>query len=193
LPLQQRLHLHLAAAAAAARLHRWYGYIKDYDGGTLMECSMQPHVPYATLPQTFRAQRAALEELLKTLTTNHVVLPGLQRMGPGYPGGCRAPAEPARQAPRLAPSSAARPSAPPTSPAAAPPRHPAAGPGAKGRAGQDPAAGIIALADIPGVDAAGWTPARHPPPNFKLLLSTGATYDAGSQEGLHKWVAAGLA
>ena len=25
---------------------QWVGYIKDYDGGTLMECILDPHTPY---------------------------------------------------------------------------------------------------------------------------------------------------
>lgn len=29
---------------------RWVGYIKDYDGGTLMECVIQPKLPYTTMP-----------------------------------------------------------------------------------------------------------------------------------------------
>ncbi len=65
---------------------RWYGYIKDYDGGTLMECSMQPHMQYARLPQVIREQRIHLDALLKSLTSNHVTYQGLQRTGPGYPG-----------------------------------------------------------------------------------------------------------
>lgn len=44
------------------------------------------------------------------------------------------------------------------------------------------------MSDIPGVADAGWTPQRHPAPNFKMLLSTGATYDARDPEGLSKWV-----
>jgi hypothetical protein len=64
----------------------WYGYIKDYDGGTLMECTMHVHMPYTALPQTIRVQRAHLDAQLKALTSNHLTYPGLQRSGPGYPG-----------------------------------------------------------------------------------------------------------
>lgn len=29
---------------------QWFGFIKDYDGGTLMECRIHPTLPYATFP-----------------------------------------------------------------------------------------------------------------------------------------------
>ncbi len=50
---------------------------------------------------------------------------------------------------------------------------------------------MVEVADIPGVADAGWTPQRHPAPNFKLLLATGATYEAKDPEGLNKWVTLG--
>ncbi len=36
---------------------RWYGYIKDYDGGTLMECTIHPEVNYLNIPGMIHAQR----------------------------------------------------------------------------------------------------------------------------------------
>ncbi|KAJ7526467.1 hypothetical protein O6H91_16G007500 [Diphasiastrum complanatum] len=36
---------------------RWQGYIKDYDGGTLMECKIDPKLPYTDLPIMIRRQR----------------------------------------------------------------------------------------------------------------------------------------
>ncbi|KAH8962626.1 hypothetical protein BDL97_05G111200 [Sphagnum fallax] len=36
---------------------RWQGYIKDYDGGTLMECRIDPKLPYVDLPAMIRRQR----------------------------------------------------------------------------------------------------------------------------------------
>jgi hypothetical protein len=32
-------------------------YIKDYDGGTLMECRIDPKLPYTDLPAMIRCQR----------------------------------------------------------------------------------------------------------------------------------------
>jgi hypothetical protein len=36
---------------------RWHGYIKDYDGGTLMECHIHPKLPHTTLPVMLRKQK----------------------------------------------------------------------------------------------------------------------------------------
>lgn len=40
---------------------RWFGYIKDYDGGTLMECYIHPILPYSRLPEMIAEQKKALE------------------------------------------------------------------------------------------------------------------------------------
>ena len=53
------------------------GYIKDYDGGTLMECIISDRLPYTDLPGMLRAQRAALDRHIRTLSKSHVVHPGL--------------------------------------------------------------------------------------------------------------------
>ena len=34
---------------------RWKGYIKDYDGGTLMECYIHPKVNYSAISQMIKA------------------------------------------------------------------------------------------------------------------------------------------
>ena len=36
---------------------RWVGYIKEYDGGTLMECSINMHVDYTQLKNVLKRQR----------------------------------------------------------------------------------------------------------------------------------------
>jgi histone acetyltransferase len=36
---------------------RWFGYIKDYDGGTLMECYVHPSFPYTQVPMVLDKQR----------------------------------------------------------------------------------------------------------------------------------------
>jgi hypothetical protein len=38
----------------------WVGYIKDYDGGTLMEYVIHPKIPYADLVGMFKASAHAL-------------------------------------------------------------------------------------------------------------------------------------
>ncbi len=40
---------------------RWVGYIKDYDGGTLMECVINPHVNYLDIPGLIARQREVSE------------------------------------------------------------------------------------------------------------------------------------
>lgn len=39
---------------------RWVGFIKDYDGGTLMECPLSEYVDYTDLPKMIEEQRAAI-------------------------------------------------------------------------------------------------------------------------------------
>ncbi|KAG8469806.1 hypothetical protein KFE25_006261 [Diacronema lutheri] len=43
---------------------RWAGFIKDYDGGTLMECPLSEYVDYTDLPKMIEEQRAALIALI---------------------------------------------------------------------------------------------------------------------------------
>ncbi len=56
---------------------QWVGYIKDYDGGTLMECAIYATLPYLGLPAMVAAQRAALDRRIRALSNAHVVHPGL--------------------------------------------------------------------------------------------------------------------
>eukprot|EP00200_Dunaliella_tertiolecta_P016325 CAMPEP_0202414358 /NCGR_PEP_ID=MMETSP1128-20130828/32540_1 /ASSEMBLY_ACC=CAM_ASM_000463 /TAXON_ID=3047 /ORGANISM="Dunaliella tertiolecta, Strain CCMP1320" /LENGTH=324 /DNA_ID=CAMNT_0049020757 /DNA_START=322 /DNA_END=1296 /DNA_ORIENTATION=+ len=57
---------------------RWQGYIKDYDGGTLMECVMFPQIRYTQFPYIIREQRCALDARLQAVSNVHVVHKGLQ-------------------------------------------------------------------------------------------------------------------
>jgi histone acetyltransferase len=36
---------------------RWKGYIKDYDGGTLMECYIHPFIDYSNISSLIRSQK----------------------------------------------------------------------------------------------------------------------------------------
>ena len=56
---------------------QWVGYIKDYDGGTLMECVIHAALPYLGLPSMVAAQRAALDRRIRALSNAHIVRPGL--------------------------------------------------------------------------------------------------------------------
>lgn len=73
---------------------RWQGYIKDYDGGTLMECVIHPRVCYITLPDLIHMQRLALDNRIRQLSKSHVVRRGLthfvaSRAASGGAGGGR--------------------------------------------------------------------------------------------------------
>ena len=57
---------------------QWKGYIKDYDGGTLMECAMHPKLTYTEFPQMMKKQKTALDERLKKHSNSHIVYPGLE-------------------------------------------------------------------------------------------------------------------
>ncbi|XP_031743544.1 histone acetyltransferase GCN5 isoform X2 [Cucumis sativus] len=56
---------------------RWQGYIKDYDGGILMECKIDPKLPYTDLSSMIRRQRQAIDEKIRELSNCHIVYPGL--------------------------------------------------------------------------------------------------------------------
>ncbi|CDI76164.1 hypothetical protein EPH_0025910 [Eimeria praecox] len=55
---------------------RWLGYIKDYDGGTLMECRISNKVNYLKLSALLEKQRKAAEACIEESTTR-VLMPGL--------------------------------------------------------------------------------------------------------------------
>lgn len=58
---------------------RWHGYIKDYDGGTLMECFIHPTLPFTEIPKMIKTQRTALESAIQQYATAHIVHPGIAR------------------------------------------------------------------------------------------------------------------
>ncbi|CEO99972.1 hypothetical protein PBRA_007706 [Plasmodiophora brassicae] len=56
---------------------RWTGYIKAYDGGTLMECEINQRINYRRLQEMVTMQRECVEEKIRALSYSHVVYPGL--------------------------------------------------------------------------------------------------------------------
>ncbi|XP_019444473.1 PREDICTED: histone acetyltransferase GCN5-like [Lupinus angustifolius] len=66
---------------------RWQGYIKDYDGGILMECQIDPKLPYTDLSTMIRRQRQAIDEKIRELSNCHIVYPGIdfQKKEAGIP------------------------------------------------------------------------------------------------------------
>ncbi|KAL6946830.1 histone acetyltransferase [Hanseniaspora vineae] len=57
----------------------WMGYIKDYEGGTLMQCSMLPKIRYLDAGKILLLQEAAIRRKIRTLSKMHIVRPGLER------------------------------------------------------------------------------------------------------------------
>jgi histone acetyltransferase len=60
---------------------RWFGYIKDYDGGTMMECPLSNAISYTKFPEMIRKQRQAVDEILKQYSTSHIVRTALSHGG----------------------------------------------------------------------------------------------------------------
>lgn len=57
----------------------WTGYIKDYEGGTLMQCSMLPSkLRYLDSGKILLLQKAAIEKKIKSRSQSHVVRPGIR-------------------------------------------------------------------------------------------------------------------
>lgn len=57
--------------------HVWMGYIKDYEGGTLMQCSMLPVIRYLDSPKVLALQQAAVLRKIRTIGQSHVIRKGI--------------------------------------------------------------------------------------------------------------------
>ncbi|GAA5821343.1 hypothetical protein JCM3770_006256 [Rhodotorula araucariae] len=55
----------------------WAGYIKDYEGGTIMHCSMLPRVKYLEARQMLAQQKEVILAKIRLLSQSHIVHPGL--------------------------------------------------------------------------------------------------------------------
>jgi histone acetyltransferase len=62
----------------------WMGYIKDYEGGTLMQCSMLPKVRYLDASRMLALQKVVIMRRIKQLTHSNVVHAALD-VEPGVP------------------------------------------------------------------------------------------------------------
>eukprot|EP00698_Gefionella_okellyi_P021642 TRINITY_DN7059_c0_g1_i1.p1 TRINITY_DN7059_c0_g1~~TRINITY_DN7059_c0_g1_i1.p1 ORF type:complete len:901 (+),score=156.67 TRINITY_DN7059_c0_g1_i1:24-2705(+) len=58
---------------------KWWHYIKDYEGGTLMECQINQKMDYLTVRDTVKKQREAILEKIKVGSHSHVVHEGLKQ------------------------------------------------------------------------------------------------------------------
>ena len=57
----------------------WASYIKDYEGGTIMECVLLPKVNYLEVRDTVAKQRDAVLEKIREISNSHVIHDGVQR------------------------------------------------------------------------------------------------------------------
>ncbi|CAK5281778.1 unnamed protein product [Mycena citricolor] len=55
----------------------WAGYIKDYEGGTIMQCTMVKKVDYLNKPALLAAQQEAVMSKIREMSRSHIVYPGL--------------------------------------------------------------------------------------------------------------------
>ena len=53
---------------------RYNGYIKDYDGGTMMECYIHPSIDYTRIPQMIQAQKEFILKRIRTVALSHKVV-----------------------------------------------------------------------------------------------------------------------
>jgi histone acetyltransferase len=59
---------------------RFHGLIKDYDGGTLMECYVHPSIDYTRIPQMIKAQREFLLQRVRTISkSDKIIYPPLPK------------------------------------------------------------------------------------------------------------------
>lgn len=56
----------------------WMGYIKDYEGGTIMQCTMLPRIRYLEANKILLVQKACIARKIREISKSHVVRPGLQ-------------------------------------------------------------------------------------------------------------------
>ncbi|CDO53934.1 hypothetical protein DV113_004955 [Geotrichum candidum] len=56
----------------------WMGYIKDYEGGTIMQCTMLPRLRYLDSNKILLLQKAAIVRKIRAMSKSHIVHPGLQ-------------------------------------------------------------------------------------------------------------------
>ncbi len=61
----------------------WMGYIKDYEGGTLMQCSMFPRVRYLEVGRMLLKQKETVLAKMRLLSKSHIIHPPPQQWANG--------------------------------------------------------------------------------------------------------------
>ncbi|KAJ4483243.1 hypothetical protein J3R30DRAFT_3447167 [Lentinula aciculospora] len=65
----------------------WAGYIKDYEGGTIMQCTMLDKVDYLDKANILAQQQDAIMSKVRQMSRSHIVHPGLPQFQEGAPEG----------------------------------------------------------------------------------------------------------
>ena len=52
---------------------KWMGYIKDYEGGTIMQCTMVPHIRYLENGRMLLKQKEVVNAKIRAVSKSHVV------------------------------------------------------------------------------------------------------------------------
>lgn len=53
----------------------WMGYIKDYEGGTIMQCTMLPKIRYLEMGRMLLKQKEAVQAKIRAFSRSHIVHP----------------------------------------------------------------------------------------------------------------------
>lgn len=56
---------------------RWKGFIKDYDGGTFMECKIHPKIDYDNISNIIKNQKQYVIDQIKKLCINNIRFKGI--------------------------------------------------------------------------------------------------------------------
>ncbi|CAK7224285.1 histone acetyltransferase [Sporothrix bragantina] len=64
----------------------WMGYIKDYEGGTIMQCSMLPRIRYLEMGRMLLKQRECVQAKVRAFSKSHVVHQPPKEWKPGPDG-----------------------------------------------------------------------------------------------------------
>ncbi|KAF2175146.1 histone acetyltransferase GCN5 [Zopfia rhizophila CBS 207.26] len=51
----------------------WMGYIKDYEGGTLMQCTMLPRIRYLEVGRMLQKQKETVQAKIRSLSKSHII------------------------------------------------------------------------------------------------------------------------
>lgn len=73
--MHQALRVHLCHDVY---LLQWIGFIKDYDGGTLVECRLNPKFCYTDFTEMMKRQKTALDGRVRKQSNSHVIHDGLK-------------------------------------------------------------------------------------------------------------------